>query len=482
MREAHAKLARRFRFLPIAATQGKGPTRAVLKLALVCCLWALAAAGCFAYETSAAADWNVGLAKVVITPAQPTWLSGYSSRTRPAEGKVHDLYAKAAAFESADGARLVVVTLDLGSVSPYISQSVATRAEKQFGLGRGNLVLNCSHTHCAPEVAAERRVFHDFPEDEEAKLFSYIEGLNDKLVDLVGAALGDLRPALLSVHRAEARFAFNRRHPSGIDDNGVMDRDVPVLRIADAQGKLRGVLFGYACHNTTLAFQQFCGDYAGFAQYDLEHDHPGTLAMFVMGCGGDQNPQPRHGPMGLEYAKRHGRELADAVKKALEGNSRELHGPLRVAYDVTTLDLEPLPSIERLRADAGSGSEHARRKAKYLLSILDGGQEIQPRQPCPLHAASFGGDLLMIFISGETVVDYALACKQKFSGRFVWVAGYCDDVFAYLPSRRVALEGGYEGRTGIVHQLTPTPFLPNVEQRVMQKIATLVDQVTTPTR
>ncbi len=482
MREAHAKLAGRFQCFPIVAIYGNGAFQAVLKPALVCCLWALAAAGVALATSASAADWNVGLAKVVITPSQPTWLSGYSSRTRPAEGKVHDLYAKAVAFESADGARLLVITLDLGSVSPYITHSVAMRVEKQFGLARGNLVLNCSHTHCAPEVAAERRVFHDLPDDEEAKLASYIEVLNDKLVDLVGAALSDLRPARLSVHRAEAMFAFNRRHPSGIDATGVTDREVPVLRIADAQGKLRGVLFGYACHNTTLAFQNFCGDYAGFAQYDLEHDHPGALAMFVMGCGGDQNPQPRHGPMGLDYAKRHGRELADAVEKALEGSAREVHGPLRVAYDVATLDLEQLPPVERLRADAESGSEHARRKAKYLLSILDDGRDIQLQQPCPLHAASFGGDLLMIFISGETVVDYALACKQKFNGRFVWVAGYCDDVFAYLPSRRVALEGGYEGRTGIVHQLTPTPFLPNVEDSVMQKIAALVDEVTTPAR
>ena len=83
----------------------------------------------------------------------------------------------------------------------------------------------------------------------------------------------------------------------------------------------------------------------------------------------------------------------------------------------------------------------------------------------------------MIFIGGETVVDYALRSKRDFAGRFVWVAGYCDNVFAYLPSRRVLLEGGYEGRSGIVHQLTPTPFLPNVEEGVMDGIANLVNQV-----
>lgn len=426
---------------------------------------------------TAAAEWKVGLAKVAITPSQPTWLSGYSSRTQPAEGKVHDLYAKCVAIESADSTRLVLITLDLGSVSPYMTERVSEGAGKRFGLARGNLLLNCSHTHCAPEVAAERRVFHNLSDAEEAKLAAYVEQLIGKLTDLVGAALADLRPARLSVSHASASFAFNRRHPSGIDHAGVTDRETPVLRITDLDGKLRGVLFGYACHNTTLAFQQYCGDYAGFAQQELEERHQGTIALFVMGCGGDQNPQPRHGPMGLEHARRHGKELADAVETALTSDGVELRGDLRLAYDVVSLDLEPLPPIDQLRRDADTGTEHARRKAAYLLGIIDKGGQVPLTQRCPLHVARIGEGLLMVFISGETVVDYSLACKQKYAGPFVWVAGYCDDVFAYLPSRRVLLEGGYEGRSGIVHQLTATPFLPSVEDRVMQGIARLVAEV-----
>ncbi len=422
-------------------------------------------------------EWKVGLAKVAITPSQPTWLSGYSSRTQAADGKVHDLFAKAVAIEGADSTRLVLLTLDLGSVSPYMTERVSETAGKRFGLPRGSLVLNCSHTHCAPEVAAERRVFHNLSDQEEAKLAAYVEQLIGKLTDLIGAALGDLRPARLSVSRASASFAFNRRHATGIDHSGLTDREVPVLRITDLDGKLRGVLFGYACHNTTLAFQQYCGDYAGFAQHDIEERHPGVTALFVMGCGGDQNPQPRHGPMGLEHARRHGKELADAVEKALASDGTELHGDLRLAYDVVSLDLEPLPAIEQLRRDAETGSEHARRKAAYLLAIIDSGGRVPLAQPCPLHVARIGNGLLLVFISGETVVDYSLACKREYAGPFVWVAGYCDDVFAYLPSRRVLLEGGYEGRSGIVHQLTATPFLPSVEERVMQGIARLVAEV-----
>ena len=48
--------------------------------------------------------------------------------------------------------------------------------------------------------------------------------------------------------------------------DGPVDHDVSVLRVEDADGQLKAVLFGYACHATTLSFQQLCGDYPGFAQ------------------------------------------------------------------------------------------------------------------------------------------------------------------------------------------------------------------------
>ena len=117
-----------------------------------CCVLA------FLNSASAAAEWNVGAAKAVITPAEPTWLSGYSSRTAPADGKVHDLFAKALAIESADGTRLVLVTLDLGSVSPRMTERVSELARQRSGLSRGNLVLNCSHTHCAGSGGRAARI------------------------------------------------------------------------------------------------------------------------------------------------------------------------------------------------------------------------------------------------------------------------------------------------------------------------------------
>src|SRR5436190_23806097 len=109
------------------------------------------------------------------------------------------------------------------------------------------------------------------------------------MVDTVVAALNELKPARLAAGQGTARFAVNRREPTakgiinGYNPKGPVDHDVPVLRVEDATGKLRAVVFGYACHNTTMQFYKWCGDYAGFAQEYLEKKHPGALALFWIG-------------------------------------------------------------------------------------------------------------------------------------------------------------------------------------------------------
>ena len=75
----------------------------------------------------------------------------------------------------------------------------------------------------------------------------------------------------------------------------------------------------------SCAFYKFCGDYAGFAQIALEKAHPGAQAMFVAGCGADQNPLPRGT---IELAEGYGEQLANAVERVLGGPLRPIAGPL----------------------------------------------------------------------------------------------------------------------------------------------------------
>ncbi len=66
-----------------------------------------------AVQTVWAQDWKAGVARTVITPKTSQWMAGYAARTRPADGKLHDLWAKALALEDEKGNRVVLVTTDL---------------------------------------------------------------------------------------------------------------------------------------------------------------------------------------------------------------------------------------------------------------------------------------------------------------------------------------------------------------------------------
>ena len=60
----------------------------------LCIVFAIGSAGPL---KSAGPDYKAGVAKKVITPAEPMWMAGYAARNKPSEGKAHDLYAKALA-------------------------------------------------------------------------------------------------------------------------------------------------------------------------------------------------------------------------------------------------------------------------------------------------------------------------------------------------------------------------------------------------
>src|SRR5690606_11772138 len=102
---------------------------------------------------------------------------------------------------------------------------------------------------------------------------------------------------------------------SGATLVGPVDHSVPVLTVSRLDGKLEAILFGYACHPTTLSFTTWCGDYPGFAQIELEENHPGATAMFVNTCGNDQNPIPRRS---VELCQKYGHQLAQGVEQALK--------------------------------------------------------------------------------------------------------------------------------------------------------------------
>jgi len=442
-------------------------------------LWMLRITGADAAE--APPTWKAGAASVVITPGESMWMAGYASRKKPSEGKFQDLFAKALALEDAAGSRLVLVTLDLISVPRALRDEVEKQVCEKYGLRPEGLLMNCSHTHSGPVVRAGKS-FYELAPEQQQRADKFAAELPGKLVTLVGKAVADMAPARLGYCRARAGFAMNRRLPTkngyqnSPNPDGPVDHDVPVLRIDRPDGKLRAVVFGYACHNTTLGLYQFCGDYAGFAQQYLEQAHPGTTALFMIGCGGDQNPYPRST---LELAEQHGRTLATAVEAALLPKPRPLSGPLRMALAEVPLDFAAVPTREELLQAQQQKNPYEKGHASRLLDELKKNGRLPTSYPYPVQLIRFGDDLVLVALGGEVVIDYAIRLKRELAGPAVWVAGYSNDVFAYIPAARVLQEGGYEATGAILYSSLPSPFATTIEDKIVGKVHELADKTQT---
>lgn len=431
----------------------------------------------------AGASWKAGVARAVITPEQAVWLAGYGSKRVP-DGKLHELWAKVLALEDATGHRAVLITTDFQGVPREMSDRVFTQLRQQLGLERHQVMLAFSHNHCSPRLGDDLVDYYPVEEEQVAQVEQYTTQMETELVALVHEALKQLSPATLKQGAGMTGFAVNRRNnreaevgellAQGTPLKGPVDHAVPVMTVTRPDGKLEAVLFGYACHPTTLSFTNWCGDYPGFAQLALEQQHPGTTAMFVNTCGGDQNPLPRRSVL---LCERYGRMLAQAVEETLTKDLQTISPKLRSAFSLVDLAYDKVMTRAEIEPDLQNANPIRARWAARLLRRLDAGETFATSYPYPLHAWQLGAEMLLLGIGAEAVVDYALRFKKEF-GPGTWVCGYVDDMVAYIPSRRVWEEGGYEGGSFLYEYRHPAVrWAGDVEDRIATGIHALVKKV-----
>jgi hypothetical protein len=426
------------------------------------------------------APWKVGLAKRKITPQTPVYLAGYANRNKPFESVVSDLYAKALVLEDARGTKAALVTSDLIGFRAEFAEPIRQRIAHQTGIPLSHVLLNSSHTHTGPSVTIdESERWSNMTEEDARRTAAYTRELMDDVVEAVVEAAGKLQPAKLSHGIGLARFVMNRREatPTGVrlgfNPSGLADRSVPVLRIDAPDGRLIAVLFGAACHNTTLGSSDYfvSADYAGYAQEAIEASHAGATALFMIGCGGSANPFPRGS---TEISKLHGRELASEVDRVLQTKLRPIGGPLRIAADMVDLPLAAPPSREQLSELAARRGGWEPWMAGEMLKRLDAGGELPKTYRCPVSVWQFGDDLTLVALSGEVVADYVPLIQDAIGPLNLWIAAYCNDVFGYVPASRTLREGGYETR-GIYHGAIGQ-FAPETETILVNKIRALAIQ------
>ena len=419
----------------------------------------------------------VGVAKIDITPGGPVRMYGYGARKTESEGVAGRLKAAALAIGGDEGdGPAVLLTVDCGAVPAHIRQDVLRRVQAKVPLKAERFMLCNSHNHSGPDLKG----MDSMSGAEREHLVRYAEELTGKLEEVVLKSLASRKPGRLAWTRGSVGFAANRRVLKdgkwvgfGAVPEGAVDHSLPLLRVTDADGKLLALVVNYACHNTTLRgnFKPIHGDWAACAQESIEADHPGAAALVTLGCGADADPCP-HGT--VELCRRHGRALADEVKRLLAAPFKPIEPKLAARMVPLEIPYDQPPPMEELRQIAKKSYP-----AEHLLKHLERGEKPPAKKSYLVATWVFGSDLAMVFLSDEVVVDYALRMKRELDGSRLWINAYSNDVSTYVISKRLLQEGGYEVNNSLSATVSyghPERVQPAMEDRIIGHVRGLLPE------
>jgi hypothetical protein len=414
----------------------------------------------------------VGVASVDITPDYPVRLNGFGFRRTESEGVTQRIHAKALAFGDDKAGPVVLVTVDNLGLSLEIVGEVAARLHEKIGLNTNRFTATATHTHTAPMLngVAPTLFGVPIPPEHQQHIDRYTRELIDKLEQVAMAAVKDIRPARLSWGIGSLGFSFNRR-----TKGGPVDHDFPAMVVRGADGKVRAIYFSYACHCVTMRDNKISGDWAGFAQGTIEKEFPGAIALASVGCGADSNPTPKFGTNQLASAEDQGQQVLIEVKR-LVPEMKPLTARPQVRGELVELAFDTPRAREQWEERSHSTNYAIAYHAKVTLEKLDRGESLPAKTKYLVQTWTFGNQLAMIFMPGETVVDYSLRLKREFDRERLWINGYSNEERCYVPSERILKEGGYEGGDAMIYYDRPQRFAPGLEQQLIDVVHRLVPQ------
>ena len=267
---------------------------------------------------------QIGLARVDITPSIGIYARNWGAANHDVATSIHrKLTLTVLTLSSRDGSTLVFVDADLGWwKTPQTYQRFANRLLEVLEMESANLIFALSHTHSGPPLMD---VDETFPGSDELR--DWHEQLFQATVQAIRQAMGDMFEATLDWHTGRCGLATHRDLPDpdrarvicGFNPNGKADDTLLVGRVTDMAGRLRATLTNYACHPTTLAWdnQAISPDYVGAMRETMEQV-TGAPSLFLLGCCGELAPRYQYvSDPGI--ADDHGRELAYASLATLHG-------------------------------------------------------------------------------------------------------------------------------------------------------------------
>jgi len=360
---------------------------------------------------------------------------------------------------------LVLISADLMSWRSRAAEAaVIGEILDQTKLPRERLMFCLTHTHAAPSVRTE---------DAERPGGAMIEAYQQKLVRAGLFACRDAQiakvPATLTWRYGRCDLATNRDLPEperqrmvcGFNPDPPADDTLLVGRVTrDADGAIIATIVNYACHPTTLGWQNdlLSPDFVGAMREMVEKETDGAPCLFLQGASGELAPAEQY-TGDTAVADRHGRRLGYAVLGTLEAMDRpgarlayegvvESGAPLAVwrqkpelpsnALAAVRRDVEiplkPMPPAAEIEAqwracDDPVMKERLARKLAVRKIVGDGDS-----MRVPLYAWRVG-DAILVGQPNEAYSRFQTKLRARFPGRAIAVMNLVNGSAGYLPPR-----------------------------------------------
>lgn len=427
---------------------------------------------------------RIGLKRVDITPDAALPMGGNAHADSVARA-VHDpLYANIIVLQG-EKERVVLIEVDLLGVPETFSLRIKEAAAVNAGVRPENILLNAIHTHSAPDVNLLSAEILDYAEKISHAIGKGVREACDSLFDGrvgFGSARLDSVSFVRRIWMKDGSLRMNWEELpveeiAGTD--GVIDPEIGIMKLTDADGKLRGVYVNFALHPAVLVGygNAYSKDWVWGLDEELRKRFgEDVLVFFANGAEGNINhinlwdsQQGRD----FDEAYRIGKEVAGQVSAALPDISTADTRDVRIAYHQVSIARRPLSPETEAWAD-----ELVERCGGIIPDQLDG-------LPDEYYAMDYQkyknlaeyinvdlqvlrvGDALFYTIPGEGFCQMGLRLKRKTPGRPCFVVGLANNYAGYIPTLDAFDNGGYEIRMAMSSQFAVTAAY-EITQRLLE--------------
>ncbi|HOJ10178.1 MAG TPA: neutral/alkaline non-lysosomal ceramidase N-terminal domain-containing protein [Clostridiales bacterium] len=397
--------------------------------------------------------------KEKITPEFPVFQQGFSGRARKKSiGVNDDIYATVALIQS--NKTVAIIAMDLLYGNRRVADEIKKAINEKYGLVQDEIIINYAHTHSVISIKGE--------DDDNPENVIYYNTVKTKIMEAVDKAFDNLTEGDAYICKGKSKFGVSRRYPSEqgalwkpyFNENAI-DKDLFLIKLVDKSNEIRGLIYNYACHPTTLGPDNYwiSADYPGMVRKYLEEKYEGMIPMFLQGCGADIKPyitadNGRFRSCTLDEVDQAGKSLAGEIQELIDNAGwKKINVELQTESSEVKLYSE-IWSIEKWETIANNPDEPEYRKiaAKKVIDEMKNGK-IKSYIPYYISLLRLDDKTCIIGLENEVVSEIGKKIKKILSDEDAIVLGYSNSIMCYIPTKDVLLNGGYESASFISARL-----------------------------